>query len=147
MRISDWSSDVCSSDLTRTALLFLDIDRFKTVNDTLGHEGGDQLLIEVAERLSIAVRPSDTVARLGGDEFVVLVEALPNREEATHLADRLREAIAEPITIGQSVLTVTASVGIAFDVDHRASTLLRDADTPPSKAKDQGRDRWAGYAD
>src|SRR3546814_14721297 len=78
-------------DGTRTALLFLDIDRFKTVNDTLGHEGGDQLLIEVAERLSIAVRPNDTVARLGGDEFVVLVEALPNREEATHLAGRLRE--------------------------------------------------------
>src|SRR3546814_2369733 len=95
-------------DGTRTALLFLDIDRFKTVNDTLGHEGGDQLLIELAERLSIAVRPSDTVARLGGDEFVVLVEALPNREEATHLADRLREAISEPITIGQSALTVTA---------------------------------------
>src|SRR3546814_19433553 len=101
-------------DGTRTALLFLDIDRFKTVNDTLGHEGGDQILIEVAERLSIAVRPSDTVARLGGDEFVVLVEALPNRAEATPPADRLVEALAAPITLGQSVLPGPASGGIAF---------------------------------
>jgi len=130
-----------------TALLFLDLDRFKNVNDTLGHEAGDHLLVEVAQRLQAALRPSDLVARLGGDEFVVLIESLGSRDEASQLADRIRAAVSRPITLGSSVITITTSVGIAFDVDHRATTLLRDADTALYKAKDHGRDRWEIFDD
>ena len=132
---------------TRSALLFLDLDRFKNVNDTLGHDAGDRLLVTVAERLRGALRPSDTVARLGGDEFVVLLEALGTRQEASVVADRLRAAIAEPTTLDGTQLTVTTSVGIAFDADHQPTTLLRDADTALYEAKDSGRDRWAVFDD
>ncbi len=127
---------------TKTALLVLDLDRFKNVNDTMGHEIGDRLLVEVADRLLRTVRSGDIVARLGGDEFVVLVESLTTRDEATQLADRLRAAIARPIALPKGTVTVTTSIGIAFDVDHRATSMLRDADTALYKAKDHGRDRW-----
>ena len=87
-------------DDLRTALLYIDLDRFKVVNDTYGHEFGDQLLIEVGRRLSAAVRGDDTVARLGGDEFVVLAEALGSEAEATLVASRINESLADPIVIG-----------------------------------------------
>ena len=130
-----------------TAVLFLDLDRFKNVNDTMGHEGGDHLLIEIAERLRGAVRTSDTIARLGGDEFIVLAESLNDRNEAIHLADRIRLAVARPVPLPQGSVTLTTSVGIAFDAGHRATTLLRDADTALYKAKDHGRDRWEIFDD
>jgi diguanylate cyclase (GGDEF)-like protein/PAS domain S-box-containing protein len=130
-----------------TALLFIDLDRFKNINDTMGHEAGDRLLMEVADRLRAAVRTNDTVARLGGDEFIVLARELPSRDEATFLADRLRTEIARPIQLPQGTVTLTASVGIAFDVNHKSNTLLRDADTALYKAKDHGRDRWEIFDD
>ena len=130
-----------------TAVLVLDIDRFKDVNDTMGHEAGDLVLVEVAERLRGATRSGDLVARQAGDEFIVLAEALADREEAVHLADRLRATIAEPFVLPQGPVNVTACVGIAFDVDHRPGTLLRDADTALHKAKERGRDSCEVFDD
>jgi diguanylate cyclase (GGDEF)-like protein len=125
-----------------TAVLLLDLDRFKNVNDAMGHEAGDRLLIEVADRLRTGVPSRDMVARLGADEFIVLAEALADREEALRLAEALRAAVSIPIALPQGTVTLTASVGIAFDLDHRPSTLLRDADVAMHKAKDHGRDRF-----
>jgi diguanylate cyclase (GGDEF)-like protein/PAS domain S-box-containing protein len=130
-----------------TALLFLDLDRFKNVNDTMGHEAGDRLLVEIAERLRGTVRAGDTVARLGGDEFIVLAESLVNPDEATYLADRVRMAVARPVALPQGTVTLTTSVGIAIDARHRPATLLRDADTALYKAKEHGRDRWEIFDD
>ncbi|HEX4867512.1 MAG TPA: EAL domain-containing protein [Acidimicrobiales bacterium] len=124
-----------------TAVLSLGLDRFKQINDTMGHEAGDHVLLEVAQRLRGVLRAGDVVARLGGDEFIVLAEVLADRSEATFLAERLRDVVSAPIWLPQGNLTLTASVGIAFDVDHRPSTLLRDADTALHKAKEHGRDR------
>ena len=130
-----------------TALLFIDLDRFKNVNDAMGHEVGDHLLLEIAERLRGSLRSGDMVARLGADEFIVLAEALADRQEATLMADRLRAAISIPLSLPQGTVTLSASVGIAFDVDHRPSTLLRDADTALHKAKEHGRDRFEIFDD
>ncbi len=123
-----------------TAVLFLDLDRFKNVNDSMGHDAGDRLLVEVASRLRGATRSSDLLARLGSDEFIVLAESVADRAEAILMAERLRAAVAMPVELAQGSITVTASVGIALDVDHRPGSLLRDADTALHKAKEQGRD-------
>jgi diguanylate cyclase (GGDEF)-like protein len=129
------------------AVLFLDVDRFKVVNDSLGHAIGDDLLVEVARRLEGVMRSADTVARLGGDEFVVLVEDVATVDEALALARRLRAAIASPVTLaaGQRIV-VTASVGVAVStasadgVAATPSSLLWDADVAMYRAKDAGRD-------
>jgi diguanylate cyclase (GGDEF)-like protein len=123
-------------------VLFLDLDRFKLVNDTRGHLGGDGLLKVVADRLRSAVRPGDTVARFGGDEFVVVCEEVRDAAEATALADRLRETLAAPIDLDGGQLFVTASVGVA--VSQRGDSperLLRDADGAMYRAKERGRAR------
>jgi diguanylate cyclase (GGDEF)-like protein/PAS domain S-box-containing protein len=126
----------------RAALLFLDLDRFKLVNDSLGHEAGDQLLVEVARRLTSAVRSVDTVARLGGDEFVVLVEGEPD-DAVLRLADRVARLVAEPIQLEQGTVNTSTSIGIAFASDaESAADLLRDADTALYRAKEKGRNRW-----
>jgi diguanylate cyclase (GGDEF)-like protein len=122
------------------AVLVLDLDRFKHVNDTLGHDAGDTVLREVAARLRGAVRARDVVGRLAGDEFVVLAEALEDRAEALHLAERLRGIVARPVPLPGGTITLTTCVGIAFDVDHRPGPLLRDAETALHKAKERGRD-------
>ena len=97
----------------RLALLYLDLDRFKDVNDTLGHAAGDQLLQAVAQRLRDCVRDADTVARLGGDEFVVLIAALTRQEDAETVAEKIRAALAEPVMLEGRALTVSTSIGIA----------------------------------
>jgi len=124
-------------------LLFLDLDRFKLVNDSLGHAAGDQLLVEVASRLRAAVRPSDTAARLGGDEFAVLCEDLHDTSDVLAVAERVLSALAEPLTLDHHELVVTPSLGAAVSsagLDDAAS-LLAAADTAMYRAKAAGRAR------
>ena len=126
------------------AVLFLDLDRFKNVNDSLGHSVGDQLLIEIAQRLDSCVHPTDTVARLGGDEFTVLLEDLEDIKNANVVAERLQEEIEAPIKVDQHELYITASVGIVANAYHRdrPEDLLRDSDTAMYRAKENGRARY-----
>jgi len=124
------------------ALLFCDLDRFKVVNDSLGHRAGDQLLVVCADRLREVVEQSDTVARFGGDEFVVLLEDIAGVEEPRQLAERLAHALAEPIPVDGHEINVTMSVGLAVACDHQsADSWLRDADAAMYRAKASGRNR------
>jgi diguanylate cyclase (GGDEF)-like protein len=125
------------------ALLFIDLDRFKKINDSLGHEGGDRLLCQVAERLSSCTREGDTVARLGGDEFVVLLPGLSNAQQAARLAGEMLGLLAEPFNIGGSSNYVGASIGVAIfpDDGSLASELLKKADMAMYRAKATGRGR------
>ncbi|GAY18658.1 bifunctional diguanylate cyclase/phosphodiesterase [Mycobacterium sp. shizuoka-1] len=122
---------------TPLALLFCDLDRFKMVNDSIGHAGGDQLLIEAARRLSVTVRATDTVARLGGDEFVVLCPELPDRAHAVRLAERIRATLGAPYTIDGKEAFVDASIGITFADESTVSgaELMREADVAMYRAK------------
>ena len=122
---------------TPLALLFCDLDRFKMVNDSIGHAGGDQLLIEAARRLSGTVRDTDTVARLGGDEFVVLCPELPDRAQAIALAERIRTTLSAPYTIDGKEAFVDASIGITFADESTVSgaELMREADVAMYRAK------------
>lgn len=125
----------------RVALLFVDLDRFKHVNDERGHEAGDHLLVEVASRLRRTVRAGDTVARLGGDEFVVVAEGGDDTDIAT-LADRIRAALEVPVAFHDgSSLPLSASIGMAHDAGHPPERLLRDADAALYRAKEKGRNR------
>lgn len=125
------------------AVLFLDLDDFKLVNDSLGHEVGDRLLVEVAGRLLSCVRPADTVARLGGDEFTVLLEEAGGVSEASQVAQRISEALREPFELGEHRLTISASIGIvpgAFREE--PGELLRRADLALYGAKHKGKARY-----
>jgi diguanylate cyclase len=119
------------------AMLFLDLDRFKMLNDTLGHSAGDELLVAAAERLKSAVRRTDTVARLGGDEFAVLCEDITSHEEVTVIVERVREAIARPMRIGRNDVVTDVSIGIAFTTDPEINPkeLMANADTAMYHAK------------
>ncbi len=130
-------------------VLFIDIDRFKVINDSLGHEAGDEVLVEVARRLSALVGPGHTVARFGGDEFVVLCEDLDDPAEAARVADRIQAELSRPVPVRGSELFVTVSTGIALSSgdDDVASSMLRDADAAMYQAKQDGRARSAVFAD
>ena len=130
------------------AVLFLDLDRFKLVNDTFGHDAGDQLLLEAAERLRSVIRPSDTVVRMGGDEFAILCEEVTPDAAAT-LARRIGEAIAVPFRVEGREVVVTSSIGIAMNRDPSVSpgTLLANADAAMYEAKARGRSRYAFFED
>jgi diguanylate cyclase (GGDEF)-like protein/PAS domain S-box-containing protein len=125
-------------------ILFLDIDRFKLVNDSLGHLVGDQLLVSIADRLKICLRPGDTIARLGGDEFAVLVENLKSIDDATHIAERIQKELSLPFHVADQDVFTSASIGITLNNSGRGSPedLLRDADTAMYRAKAQGRARY-----
>jgi diguanylate cyclase (GGDEF)-like protein/PAS domain S-box-containing protein len=127
------------------AVLFLDFDRFKIINDSLGHMMGDQLLLAIAQRLQVSLRPGDTVARLGGDEFTILLEDLRGTDEAVALAERIQQRLAAPFNLGGHEIFTTASIGIAPNApDYRQpEEILRDADTAMYQAKSQGKARHA----
>jgi diguanylate cyclase (GGDEF)-like protein len=129
---------------TGIALLFLDLDRFKSVNDTLGHDAGDELLVAVADRINQLLRPADTVARLGGDEFVILCEDVVDEHHAVSIAQRILSLIeATPFRLAGTEIPVTASIGVALSAGGAAhpEALLRDADAAMYRAKDLGRAR------
>jgi len=127
---------------TRLGFLSIDLDRFKTINDTLGHEAGDALLQEVARRLHVGVRDHDTVARLGGDEFAVLLTELEKPEEAAIVAERLLAAMNVPIELPQATVLVTMSVGVIVPEEQSTlDDLLRSADESMYQAKRAGRNR------
>jgi diguanylate cyclase (GGDEF)-like protein len=123
------------------AALFLDLDDFKTINDTLGHAAGDEVLVAVGERLRSALRGSDLAARLGGDEFGVLLRDLPDEQRAIEAAERLLTMLNEPLAIGDASVGVRASVGIAIDSSRMRGVddLLGDADIAMYQAKAQGK--------
>jgi diguanylate cyclase (GGDEF)-like protein/PAS domain S-box-containing protein len=131
-----------------SALLFLDLDRFKRVNDSLGHSAGDLLLKEVARRLATTIGPRDTAARLGGDEFAVLIRGMQHEPELLALAGRVQRAIEEPVLLKGAEVTTSASAGIALlDGDHSSpEEVLRDADLALYSAKAQGRGHSAIFA-
>jgi diguanylate cyclase (GGDEF)-like protein/PAS domain S-box-containing protein len=122
------------------ALLFIELDRFKAINDNLGHAVGDHLLISVAERLAEMLRDSDTVARLGGDEFVILAEDLDSDAEALAVAERVLHALEEPFQVGSAEVSMLASVGVSISHDPEAEPedLLREADVAMYRAKGAG---------
>ncbi|WP_254511590.1 putative bifunctional diguanylate cyclase/phosphodiesterase [Anatilimnocola floriformis] len=135
------------------AVLFLDLDRFKVVNDSLGHLAGDELLVNVAKRLEGCLRRSDvlsrvsdrcTISRFGGDEFVVLLKGLQSPENASLVADRILEVLGDPLMLRGQEVNLSASIGIAVATtgDDSADDLLRDADTAMYQAKSQGKSRW-----
>jgi diguanylate cyclase (GGDEF)-like protein len=136
-------------DKTHVALLYLDLDRFKLINDTLGHSHGDDLLVEVADRLRRNVRPSDLVTRIGGDEFMIVLGHVVSVSEAVDLANRLRACLGAPFLVQGMSFYVSASIGLAFasgeDPRATAEVLIRDADTAMYQAKDAGRDAVAVF--
>ncbi len=129
---------------TTLAVLFLDVDNFKVVNDSLGHEAGDELLTALAPRLAEAVRTGDTVARFGGDEFVLLCEDVEDEQEALEIAERVKQCFARPLSIAGGEHFVTASIGVALpSAGHELpESLLRDADAAMYQAKERGRARF-----
>lgn len=126
------------------AILFFDLDRFKVVNDTMGHEKGDNLLQEIGRRLNSMLRPGDTAARFGGDEFTLLLEDLNGIDDARVITERLIESLQEPILMDGREFEVTASIGVAmsFSRHDRASDLLRNADIAMYRAKNKGKARY-----
>lgn len=128
----------------KLAVLFLDLDRFKVINDSLGHDAGDHLLQEVARRIADCVRESDTVSRLGGDEFTVLLTALHSGNDAARIARKILESLRAPVTINDRDLYVTTSIGIALYPDDgtQGETLLKNADTAMYLAKEHGRNNY-----
>jgi diguanylate cyclase (GGDEF)-like protein/PAS domain S-box-containing protein len=142
----------CLRTQSSVGVVFLDLDRFKNVNDSLGHDAGDELLVEVARKLEAVIRPGDTVARFGADEFTVLCEDLPGetaRELTVEIAERLRSAVIRPLVVRGTEMFVGASVGIAMATtgEERPEELLRDADAAMHHAKDAGRGRVAVFDD
>jgi diguanylate cyclase (GGDEF)-like protein/PAS domain S-box-containing protein len=136
-----------SRDQNMMAICYLDLDGFKPINDALGHEAGDEVLIEIAKRISDTIRGGDTVARLGGDEFVILLLGLVKGDECVSTLERLLAAIAEPIKLNNNTVNISASIGVSIypidDEDH--DTLLRHADQSMYVAKQSGKNRFHIY--
>lgn len=123
------------------ALLFVDLDRFKVINDSLGHGVGDELLLALARRLETCLRAGDTLARLGGDEFTILLDAINDPADAERVAERIQEVLSQPFKLAGHELTMSASIGIAFSDcgENTVEELLRDADTAMYQAKSLGK--------
>ncbi len=129
------------------AILFIDLDRFKVINDTLGHHIGDEMLKVVANRIKSVLRQGDTLARLGGDEFVVILEQLKEKSEPAHVSKKIIEIIRKPILVDAYTLTTTASIGIALfpDDGDEMNTIIKHADSAMYEAKKLGKDRFHYY--
>jgi len=132
----------------KLAVLFLDLDHFKEINDTLGHDAGDQLLVEITKRLGMNIRTSDTLSRFGGDEFVFVITGLDEQLNVTFVAQNLLNAIQEPFHILSNELNITCSIGIAIfpDDGKTAETLLRNADLAMYHSKETGRNTYNFYS-
>ena len=128
------------------ALMFIDLDQFKAVNDTQGHDAGDHLLVAAANRLRAALRPSDLVARFGGDEFIVLLPGVTALEQALSLGERVLDRLRGAVRIGTIEVFLTASAGVALSDGSDSSTLISNADAAMYKAKASGRDRIAAFS-
>lgn len=129
-------------------VLFIDLDRFKNINDSLGHHVGDLLLKEVAQRMSACLRGGDTIARLGGDEFVIALEHLRKAEDAANVAEKIIRSLARPVEVAGNTLNTSCSIGISIfpeDGDD-ASTLMKNADTAMYHAKEQGRNNFQFFS-
>jgi diguanylate cyclase (GGDEF)-like protein/PAS domain S-box-containing protein len=139
----------CRKNRTKMALLFLDLDNFKRINDTLGHDAGDRLLSTIAERIVGCVRREDVVSRLGGDEFTVLLGGLDNAEPAALIAEKILQRLREPIDLGREKITATVSIGITLAPDDagNATDLMKNADIAMYKAKEAGRNAYLVYHD
>lgn len=126
------------------ATLFIDLDRFKTINDSLGHHKGDEFLVKVAEKLNSSVRPSDMVVRLGGDEFVVLAENVRDQDRVVQIAERILALLQSPITLGSEQVFTSASIGIVMSTPDykKPDDLIRDADLAMYRAKIKGKSRY-----
>lgn len=130
------------------AVLFIDLDRFKNVNDSLGHAVGDKLLWEIAHRLNTCVREEDTVSRLGGDEFVVVLESLQDHQDAVAIANKIHRAFEQPILVDGHILHASASIGIALypNDGENGEALMQNADTAMYQAKSLGRNNYQFFA-
>jgi len=131
----------------KLTLLYIDLDRFKPVNDTMGHAAGDEVLVRVAERLRQCIRADDLVARIGGDEFVMVISRLRDQDDIRQLCTRLLESLAKPFGYGQQQVFIGASIGVAIapQDSSQASELLRCADVALYQAKNSGRGNWCLY--
>jgi diguanylate cyclase (GGDEF)-like protein/PAS domain S-box-containing protein len=139
--------DRATRSASHVAVMFLDLDYFKSVNDQFGHEAGDELLRLTAGRLNAAVRPGDTVSRMGGDEFVIICESVADTSEALRIAERVRATMDREFTLGGSQVHSSASIGIAMAKDGSSdpTELLTQADTAAYLAKERGRNRYEQY--
>ena len=129
----------------RFAVMYLDFDRFKMVNDSLGHKAGDELLVDLARRLQAALRPTDLIARLGGDEFAILLEDIQRERDAVDLAERIQRELQRPFQLGEMEVTISASIGITFSTNgyQTSEQIVRDADIAMYKAKSRGKGQFA----
>jgi diguanylate cyclase (GGDEF)-like protein len=129
--------------------MFIDLDNFKNVNDSLGHQAGDELLVEVAHRLQYCLRKTDTIARLGGDEFTVILTNIAQQSDVDPVIDQLLQSLARPFILGQdNEIHITASIGVTFCPDDATDeqTLMRHADTAMYRAKGSGKNRSAHFS-
>ena len=129
----------------RFAVMYLDFDRFKMVNDSLGHKAGDELLVNLARRLKEMLRPTDVLARLGGDEFAILVEDLHRQRDAVELTERIQKELQRPVQLGTMEVAISASIGITFSTNgyQTSDQIIRDADIAMYKAKSKGKAQYA----
>lgn len=141
----DHALSVRDPDDTYVGLLFIDLDDFKAINDTHGHEAGDQVLVAVAERIRACLRPSDTAARLGGDEFTILLESVQGQDEIDAVSTRILQALEVPIAVGEIEIQANASIGqtISRRVPGSATELMAQADSAMYVAKSHGKGQWA----
>ena len=133
----------------QVAVCYLDLDGFKEINDTYGHDYGDTVLVEVSKRLTITMRQHDTVARVGGDEFVLVINDLQSLDDCKQLLNRVLIELAQPIDIGHHMVTIGASIGVASSHEHgiNPSTLITLADKAMYQAKRSGKNQWCIYGD